>query len=157
MPRTSKVNQLTADGRAERSLRIWKLRVAGMSMPAIAEKEGISVTLVAKDIARVLAQVQRDTREEAEEYRRVMIEVLQNLQLALYPSSMRGDLAATDRLLRVLDRLARLHGLEVPTEQTIVAVETRPDYVIDITPPTILDIRPSLPKREGTDSDQAVQ
>lgn len=123
----------------ERRKRVWQYRKAGMSYNEIAEREGVSRTCVWRDVQRVLAELKRDTREEAEEYRRVMIETLERLRLAHLPAANRADPHATDRVLRIMAQQAKLLGIDTIAEPpTMIVQNAAQDLVIDITPATTI-------------------
>lgn len=119
---------------AARQHRVWQMRSAGMTMPAIAQAEQISVTHVHRIVNRALQELRRETKQEAEEYRVVYLENLRALRLRLWPKALSGDYAAIDRVLRIDDRIAHLLGLDVLDER-VVDSAAAPSFVIEINKP----------------------
>lgn len=148
-PRRDKLANATA-----RRARVWELRKAGMPYSQIAEREGVSITCVHRDVQRVLAETARDTREEFEEFRRVQIELLERLRFTFYPAASRGDPVATDKLLRIIHRHHILLGGDpIASDPTIVVQNAVQELIIDITPkisPVIeAEVRPVPPLTTG--------
>ena len=67
-----------------------------------------------RDVHAVLRQLQRDTSEAAEAVRRLELERLDELTLAVWSAARAGDLQAVATVLRLMGRRARLLGLDRP-------------------------------------------
>jgi hypothetical protein len=81
--------------------------VAGESVDAIAEKEGLS----RKRVETMLRdELRRRWVAPAEDYARLQIARLEAMSARLAASAEAGDLPAVDRMLKILDRLDRYHG-----------------------------------------------
>jgi hypothetical protein len=81
--------------------------VAGESVDAIAEQEGLS----RKRIERILRdELKRRWVAPAEEYARLQIVRLEAMSARLAAKAEQGELPAIDRMLKILDRLDRYHG-----------------------------------------------
>jgi len=126
--------------KAERNRKAMRLRAQGWSLQRIVDESGLGFT----DRAHVLKQVNSAYRQDAapdiEAYRETMDSQLDNLvdritkvmetrhlkvnagQVVFNPESgglLEDDapiLAAADRILKVLERRAKLHGLDAPTK-----------------------------------------
>lgn len=97
---------------AERHRQALDLRKAGASYRAIAAKLGYdSPSSVHKAVAAALRRI---TEEPAAEVRTLELERLDALTIALWPQAAKGHLGAVDRLLRVMERRAKLLGLDAP-------------------------------------------
>lgn len=101
----------------ERQLRALELRKAGYSYRAIAEELGISVSAAYRATTRALKRLNEKTQEEAEVVRRLELERLDDLLLAMWPKAQNGDQGAVDRILRIMERRARLLGLDAPLKE----------------------------------------
>jgi hypothetical protein len=81
--------------------------VAGESVDAIAEQEGLS----RKRIERILRdELRRRWVAPAEDYARLQIVRLEAMSARLAAKAEQGELPAIDRMLKILDRLDRYHG-----------------------------------------------
>ena len=93
-----------------REKHVLELRRACLSFDAIAEQVGIGHRSDAHKVyKRALA---RTLQEPAAEIRQLEADRLDRLQVAVWTKALRGDLSAVDRVLRVMERRARLLGLD---------------------------------------------
>lgn len=93
-----------------------KLRIAGETFDSIAKQLGFSSRQGAFESVK---SALRDTlREPADELRSVDSERLDALWRKTYARAIDGDLAAIQGCLKILDRRARLLGLDAPTKST---------------------------------------
>lgn len=103
----------------ERELRALELRKAGASYAQIAEVLGISRSAAHKAVARALDKVIAEVRENADRLRALELERLDHLSRELWRQALKGHLGAIDRLLKVMERRAKLLGLDAPTKADI--------------------------------------
>lgn len=103
----------------ERELQALALRKAGATYQDISDRMGISVGAAHKAVMRVLHRLARDADEAGEVLRRLELDRLDALHLAVWQQAMRGKLGAVDRVLRIMERRARLLGLDAPERQHI--------------------------------------
>lgn len=136
--------QLARDERAARALR---LRLTGASYQAIADQLGCSIDTVARDIGRWRREVVREPAEQMVAEQRAM---LANLRQRAYTLGLQGDMAAIDRVVKLLDHEAKLFGLYSPTRVALGTVEE--DFAvtaaklmreIGVVPPAELDRAPA--------------
>ncbi|MGD1038838.1 MAG: hypothetical protein ABR878_17060 [Roseiarcus sp.] len=92
---------------ARRGPRILVALVAGESVEAIAEKEGLSRNRIEKILRD---ELRRRWVAPAEDYARLQIVRLEAMSAKLAAKVEKGDLPAIDRMLKILDRLDRYHG-----------------------------------------------
>lgn len=97
----------------ERQRQALELRKAGVPYAKIAEQ------LQYKDRSSAFRSVQaalkKTLQEPADELRTLELERLDALMLALWPQARSGNQGAVDRVLRIMERRARLLGLDAPT------------------------------------------
>lgn len=106
---------------AERERRALELRKQGMTYDKIAQELGFANRSSARDcVQRCLA---RTVREPADEVRQLECERLDALLQALWPRAMEGNTRSVEVALQVMDRRARLLGLDMP-ERKVVEVLT---------------------------------
>lgn len=130
---------------AERDLRIFKMRQAGVSPNEIGRRFNISTQSVSAAIKRQLEKMNREALMAYPEVLRMELERLDALQQAIWPLtqhrkvrlddgtevSVEPDIKAVQQVLGIMDRRAKLLGME---QQTInLNVET-----VDNTPRAIL-------------------
>lgn len=106
---------------AERRVEALKRRIAGGSYRAIARELGVSEAQAFRDVQAELDKLAQQAQEEASRLRvlelRRLDEMLIRLSPMLYPKS--GDnvnLGAIDRALKIMERRAKLLGLDAPTQ-----------------------------------------
>lgn len=108
------------EARKERQIRAFELRKAGQSYRTIAAQLGVSVRTAYDDIQDVTQQLNTQLREEAEQLRAIEVERLDTLLAALWgkatDESAKGQTFAVDRVLSIMERRAKLLGLDMPTK-----------------------------------------
>jgi len=117
---------MTREFLAERDLRIFKLRQSGVSASEIARRFGLSTSAVNSAIRRQLERLNREALLAYPEVLRLELERLDALQQAVWPLTqhrkvtlddgtevtLEPDLRAVQQVLSVMDRRARLLGME---------------------------------------------
>jgi len=117
---------LTREFLAERDLRIFKMRQAGVASNEIARRFGLSTGAVNSAIRRQLEKLNREALMAYPEVLRLELERLDALQQAIWPLTqhrkvtlddgtevtLEPDLRAVQQVLSVMDRRARLLGME---------------------------------------------
>jgi hypothetical protein len=108
---------------AERRAFIFKLRRAGVTYREIAERaiekfglerlpQGWNDLYACKDVGRELDRLRTELNESVKDLRNMQDERLNDLFVSLWPQAMRGHQGAVDRVLRIMDRRAKLWGLD---------------------------------------------
>lgn len=97
----------------DRQLKALELRKAGASYRAIAAQLGYSLTGAYKAVDKALTAT---LSEAAEPLRTLELERLDAMQVALWPQARQGNQGAVDRILRIMERRAKLLGLDAPTQ-----------------------------------------
>lgn len=103
------VNRLRA---AERQRQALELRRAGHSFPTIARHLGYRAASGA--YAAVLAGLRATLREPADALRELEAQRCDQLQAAVWPAALQGEPRAVLACLKVMERRARLLGLDAP-------------------------------------------
>jgi hypothetical protein len=117
---------LTKEFLAERDLRIFKMRQAGVPANEIARRFGVSTNAVNASIRRQLEKLNREALMAYPEVLRMELERLDALQQAIWPMTqhrkvtlddgtevtVEPDLKAIQQVLSVMDRRAKLLGME---------------------------------------------
>lgn len=100
----------------ERAQAAVALRLKGETYGEIGKALGISAPSAYRAVARSLKRVIAKTSEDADELRTLELQRLDKLLLALWPRASKGNDAAVDRVLRVMERRAKLKGLDAPVQ-----------------------------------------
>lgn len=106
-------NKLTA---AERRRQALDLRRTGASIRQIADAIGCSPSTAHKHIKTEIARLNRESAEDAAIIRSLEAERLDRMALGIWQPATRGNLGAIDRMLRIMERRARLLGLDAPPQ-----------------------------------------
>ena len=106
---------------AERREKALKYRKAGMTYKQIGEQLGISFQAAHKLVISALDEITKKINEEADQLRTLEVERLNTLFLSMYNKAIKGDHGAVDRCLRIMERRARLLGLDAPTKQDVTS------------------------------------
>jgi len=108
---------------AERQARALELRKAGATFQQIADQLGYANRAAARNA--VMRALQSIIGEPAQELRQLELERLDAMMLGLWPRARKGDEAAVDRVLKIMERRAKLLGLDTParTDVTVHQVD----------------------------------
>ena len=101
---------------AERRARALQLRKEGANFDQIAEELGMSRSAAHKTVQRAIAELATLAETEVAEIRALESARLDELQHAVWPQAVAGDLPALDRVIRIMERRARLLGLDAPAK-----------------------------------------
>lgn len=101
----------------ERAAAALKLRLKGMTFEAIAKELGYSCKQSAYDA--VSRSIKSITREPAEELIRLDLERLDALWYPQYEKAVDGDPIAMSACIKLMERRAKLLGLDRPVQQEI--------------------------------------
>jgi len=104
---------------AERQRQAVEMRKAGATFPMIAEKLGYASTGGA--YKAVMTALKKTMQEPSDAVRNLELERLDALLLALWKQARDGNQGAVDRVLRIMERRAKLLGLDAPTKADITS------------------------------------
>jgi hypothetical protein len=107
MPPADAPVRARTNARARQCAKIVAAAASGLSVEAIAESEG----LTRKRVETLLRdELRRRWVAPSSDHARLQLVRLQAMTATLTPLAREGDLAAVDRMLKILDRLDRYHG-----------------------------------------------
>ncbi|MFI7096855.1 hypothetical protein [Streptomyces lydicus] len=113
---TSKITQaLTAERRKE----MFRRRAAGESMTSIAESFGVSRNTLSKDFTRAYKSYLEEEKAEADVWRRFQTDRYEALLAAVWPDALTGDVRANEQASKLIDKLCRLNGWDVPVKAEV--------------------------------------
>lgn len=127
---------ITREFLAERDVRIFKMRQAGVASQEIARRFGVSVATVGRSVNRQLEKLNSEALLAYPEVLRMELERLDALQSAIWPMtqhrrvtlndgtevSVEPDMKAIQQVLSVMDRRSKLLGMEVQQKQVDVKI-----------------------------------
>jgi len=114
-PRRPDTDRRTLTG-AENRLRALQLRKAGLPYHAIGQQLGTTSQYAFKLVKAALANLRTRCADETEDLRQLELERLDTMLMGLWTPAARGDHAAIDRVLKIMERRARLLGLDAPAK-----------------------------------------
>lgn len=136
----SKQNKvMTREFLAERDIRVFKMRQAGVSAQEIARRFDMSTSAVNKAVQRQLEKMNKEALLAYPEVLRMELERLDNLQAAIWPMTqhrkikmddgtevaVEPDMKAVQQVLSIIDRRAKLLGMEVSANNINVNMDIR--------------------------------
>ena len=114
--------QASKDAIAARRQQVAALRLARLSQHEIATRLNVSVGTVNSDIAAIREEWAERRLQDYGEWVAEELALLDRLQRTLLPTAIQGDDRAIQRLLSVMDRRARMLGLDQPERFTVQVV-----------------------------------
>jgi acyl carrier protein phosphodiesterase len=113
--------------RAERAARAFALRKSGMSYRDIALELGVAHSLVYRDVQATIKQFLDEAREHHTQIMAIEAARLDDLQRVMWGQAAMGDRRAVDTVLKIMERRAKLLGLDTPVATKAVNVTLTPD------------------------------
>ncbi|QEP42158.1 hypothetical protein D5085_02790 [Ectothiorhodospiraceae bacterium BW-2] len=101
---------------AETRAAVLKLRLAGKTLAEIGQILGISTTTAHRHIKKTLAEYRNQQQETISELVTLELARLERLQVAIFIEAAEGNLKAIDRVLKIMERRAKLTGLDAPAK-----------------------------------------
>ena len=105
----------------ERQVVFWDMYKQGRSIREIARLNKLSPATVGKDIKSFIGTLREAGLRHVEEHRFVQLERIQSAIQAIWPRVEEGRTDAIGSLVRLMEREARLLGLDAPTKVDITA------------------------------------
>src|SRR5262245_9869714 len=113
---------------AQRKAAAWSLRVEGKTLREIADAVGISVPRVHGILKEEMERLAQAATEDAAAYRELTLARLEAPFAALWPQAQAGHVPSVNAAVSILDRQAKLLGLDAPARQeTKLTVERMTD------------------------------
>jgi predicted transcriptional regulator len=118
---------LRPEVRADLAAQCYEMRLKGMSLRQIAKEIGISHTAVNRSIAHY---IEKRVAPGAEEYRKLLIDRLEDMYFRIYPGIEKGDLATINTARSIVADLYKFNGLEVVKMEHTITEVTQEDLEI---------------------------
>ena len=110
----------------QRQQQAWQLRLAGHSLREIARQLGVSIGTVCGDVQRAFQEYQEQWRAEAKHFAELDLARIETILARLWPGVLQGDVKSCLAALRVLERRAKLLGLDAATKVQLSQDESAP-------------------------------
>jgi VIT1/CCC1 family predicted Fe2+/Mn2+ transporter len=104
---------------AERRIEAVAYGTAGATYEQIGERLGCSRAVAHKLVTQELSRIREETAEQADELRTLELSRLDALWMRAFDAVRSGNVRAIDQCIRVMERRARLAGLDAATRQEI--------------------------------------
>ena len=104
------------EARRVRMIKALDLRIAGATYRQIGKEFGVSYVQAYRDVTDLLAEESKRAAEKADHLRRIELARCEKMTVALWPKVRDGDEKAVSTMVRVMERRAKLLGLDRPTE-----------------------------------------
>jgi hypothetical protein len=111
MPKTGQ-----SEAAIERRGKALELRIAGVRYRQIGAQLGVNHQTAYRDVQAALGELAALSAKKAEKLRELELERCDKLVLALWPKVKAGDEKAVRAVVAVMDRRAKLLGLDAPTK-----------------------------------------
>lgn len=105
--------------RKERKLQALQMFKAGWTYRDIAAQFGVSYSTIASDVQSAADEITRLSLVEAGRLRRIQAERIQTMVKSVWPKVANGNLNAIRTMLAIMEREARLFGLDAPQKVDI--------------------------------------
>lgn len=112
--------------RTDRQLEALEWRKQGLDYYVIGEKMGVSHTQAMNYIKGGLEATIAARNESGEELLKMELSRLDHFMQSIWPKIERGDLAAIDRGIRIMERRAKLIGLDAPEKREMLGNKDKP-------------------------------
>jgi hypothetical protein len=102
-----------------RRAQVEEYLLCGWSLRAIADKLDISTDTAWRDWQAINAMRKAERAARAEELLSLELDRLDAMQQALWAKAKRGDIGASNAILKIMERRSRLLGLDAPTKADV--------------------------------------
>lgn len=110
----------------ERIQQFFALRKAGASYEQIARRFNVDAAYVQAEVKRILDQYQTTMREDIKDLRTMENMRLDSALLAVWPDVVAGDVTAVLTMIKIMERRAKLLGLDSGAEGALPDFITQP-------------------------------
>jgi hypothetical protein len=136
----------------EKERRALGLRRAGITYDEIARQVGYANASGARKA--VMRGLKRTLQDDADATRQLEADRLDRLQAGVWNAAAGGDVQALDRVLKIMDRRAKLLGLDVPAKHEL----TGPGgggIIVEVLPELLPSMNDSDAQADAPDDDSA--
>lgn len=130
MPRQH-TNRGKAEEAAGRRIQALELRKAGVSYRAIGDRLGVSEAQAHRDVKAAMQALQKVQDTVAEDVRTMELARLDDMYFSIATQIRNGNHGAIDRGLRIMERRAKLLGLDAATRNITIDITDATDEQLD--------------------------
>jgi hypothetical protein len=148
--------------RAQNARDALELRLSGLNFEQIGLRMGFSRQRAHQLVTEELFRVNAERNAAAAQLRTIEAERLDRLQAAYWPSAVAGDFRSLDRVLRIMERRARLMGLDaqpdsLSRDEAFLLVRTLIEAVeAEVDPETARRVRTRVCRTLQVDSSETI-
>ena len=130
------VNKTNARGARmlEHQRQALELRRAGLGYHAIGAKLGLGKSQAHRLVTAALAEARVQVTANADDLRSEEVSRLDAMLTGLWPSARNGAVASIDRVVKIMERRARLLGLDAPERKQLEGPGGGPVQMVGLTP-----------------------
>jgi hypothetical protein len=118
---------------AEKRNAVLGLRKAGATYSSIGKSLGISKQHAHRIVVEELKRLSTKRSKTTEEVARLELERLDTMLMGVWQEATKGDVPAIGAVLKIMERRAKLLGLDAPTEHRAELKVSKPDDTSTIT------------------------
>lgn len=111
---------------AEKKLEIMRLRRDGYTFREIGQELNCTPQYCHRVITECLEKLATKYVNAAAQLRELEAERLDRAHRAAWPKAIKGDLRAIDRVLKIMERRAKLYGLDAPQKRELTGKDGTP-------------------------------
>jgi hypothetical protein len=109
--------------RQEREATAFEMRKRGATYTQIGKALGIPHDMAFDIVMRALERLSRQVAEDADAVRAIELQRLDALIFAVWPEAQKGTIRAVDAMVRIMERRAKMLGLDAPTKLVLTEDE----------------------------------
>ena len=100
----------------KRKERVLQFKLSGLRQCQIADQEGITEAAVSKIVKKINKDLNDNNENMSLEMRTIENARLDRLTQTLWPGALRGAKSAIDQVIKIMERRAKMNGLDMPTK-----------------------------------------
>jgi hypothetical protein len=124
-------NQATKAEIADRRKKVAANLLAGLNITQIADALGVNKSTISRDAAALHSEWKECRGKDTAALVELENARLDRILNAVWKKAIDGDLLAIDRIIKVMDRRAKLLGLDKPTRVDTLDLSSVPDEMLD--------------------------
>ena len=116
----------------DKAVEAMELRKAGASFVQIGKQLGFSTQHAHRLVTKELARMNAELKEVAGDVTRLELERLDAMWLGLWTRARQGDDKAVVACLRIMERRAKILGIDAPLRQELTGADGGPIQTVDV-------------------------
>jgi predicted DNA-binding protein (UPF0251 family) len=124
MTQTSAGGFIRTEEQAHLDTEALRLRSLGWTFQRIADHVGVTKATAYNRVQRALAAIPAEAVDEFRRLEMERLDIILNVAMDKALSGDKGALFAVDRVISIMDRRAKLMGLDAPTKHEVLTLDT---------------------------------